>query len=71
MGFNYEKVEKAWFKSKNTVLDELEEFAKDTIINFKANPNADEIVRKTYELGVKDFAQDIIYEIQELKKELV
>lgn len=26
MGFDYEKVEKAWFKPKKTVLDELEEW---------------------------------------------
>ena len=28
MNINFEKVEKAWFKPKNTALDELEEWAK-------------------------------------------
>lgn len=60
MGFDYEKVEKAWFKPKKDVLDELEEDIKQRLADFKTN--------KEYFIDERDL-EDILDEIQELKKE--
>lgn len=66
MGFDYKKVEKAWFKPKNTVLEELEEWIEEQIdeINLKGCS-----YEQTYTTG-KWFAYiNISKKIQELKKE--
>ena len=59
MNVNFEAIEKAWFKPKKTILDELEEFVID---------------RKNYseDLGFECCAeehQETLNKIQELKKE--
>lgn len=68
MGFDYEKVEKAWGKPKNTVLDELE----NDLINYFKREYPD---RKLENYNLKnctyDYALVILGKIQELKKELV
>ena len=60
MGFDYEKVEKAWFKPKKTILDELEEDIRQRLTSFK--------IDKDYFIDERDL-EDILYYIQELKKE--
>lgn len=57
MGFDYEKVEKAWFKPKNTVLDELEEWAK-----------ANQYIGKTVVFENDLTYTELLDKIQELKR---
>ncbi len=64
MGFDYEKVEKAWFKPKNTVLDELEEWLKEEYNFYDENG----IAPIGYAMGQ---IKRTLNKIQELKKELV
>lgn len=65
MGFDYEKVEKAWFKPKKTVLDELEEWLKEQRDYYYEYPYYSDF--NAY--GSK--CDDVLVKIQELKKELV
>lgn len=62
MNVNFETIEKAWFKSKKTVLDELEKW-----INDEENPHI------YYFCESKDvyfiYADELLNKIQELKKE--
>lgn len=60
MNVNFEAIEKAWFKPKKNVLDELEEDIKQRLTNFK--------IDKDYFIDERDL-EDILYYIQELKKE--
>ena len=61
MGFDYEKVEKAWFKPKKTVLDELEEW-----LNDEENPAIEYDWECKYDYIYTD---ELLDKIQELKKE--
>ena len=61
MGFDYEKVEKAWFKPKNTVLEELEEW-----LNDEENPHICYDWESKYDYVYTD---ELLDKIQELKKE--
>ena len=61
MNVNFEAIEKAWFKQKKTVLDELEEYIKQKLTSFK--------IDKDYFIDERDL-EDILYYIQELKKEV-
>lgn len=58
MGFDYEKVEKACFKPKKTVLDELEEWVK-----------ANQYIGKTFVFENDLTYTELLDKIQELKKE--
>lgn len=61
MGFDYEKVEKAWFKPKKTVLDELEEWLNDEenlVTHYDYESKYDYI-----------YTDELLEKIQELKKE--
>ena len=58
---NFKAIEKAWFKPKKTVLDELEEDIKLKLEVFKTC--------KDCFIDEKDL-EDILYYIQELKKEM-
>lgn len=71
MGVDCESIEKAWFKPKNAVLDELEEYLKE---NIKITKNAlkyyflyDDDIRK-YKRDIALFEM-ILDKIQELKKD--
>ena len=58
MNVNFEAIEKAWFKPKKTVLDELEEWAK-----------ANEYIGKTVVFENDLTYTELLDKIQELKKE--
>ena len=60
MNVNFEAIEKAWFKPKKTVLDELEYMVK-KCTKYTSILNCDEEFIKV---------DDILYIIQELKKEM-
>ena len=59
MNINFEKIEKAWFKPKNDVLDELEEWAK-----------ANQYIGKTIVFENDLTYTELLDKIQELKKEV-
>jgi len=73
MNVNFEAIEKAWFKPKNTVLDELEEYLNKNIEMTKTAVAFHKDMNDTYE--VKKYLRDIdlfsmiLDKIQELKKE--
>lgn len=60
MNINFESIEKAWFKPKKTVLDELEDIIKIKLIR--------EINEDDYMINANDFIE-LLDKIQELKKE--
>ena len=62
MGFDYEKVEKAWGKPKKDVLNELEEWLQSMIIIYE---------NEYKDIDVSDHYRCVLDKIQELKKELV
>lgn len=57
MGFDYETIEKAWFKLKKTALDELEEWAK-----------ANQYIGKTVVFENDLTYTELLDKIQELKE---
>lgn len=59
MNINFESIEKAWFKPKKTVLDELEDIIKIKLIR--------EINEDDYMINANDFIE-LLAKIQELKK---
>ena len=59
MSVNFEAIEKAWFKPKKTILDELEEWAKTCKKYSSIMEYPDEFIK----------VEDILDKIQELKKE--
>lgn len=68
MNVNFESIEKAWFKPKKTVLDELEEWIEEQhqfIIEIPAYTKEISIEHKTMEICY----ENILDKIQELKKE--
>ena len=74
MNVNFESIEKAWFKPKKTVLDELEQYLNKNIEMTKIAVAFHKDMNDTYE--VKKYSRDIdlfsmvLDEIQELKKEI-
>lgn len=66
MGFDYEKVEKAWFKPKKTVLDELEEWLEEEVIKSDLKGCSFE---QTYMTGKWNAYKKTLNKIQELKRE--
>ena len=70
MGFDYEKVEKAWFKPKKNVLDELEEYTKSEYeslnkkgVGYFARHGVENYIVSRYET-----LEEILDKIQELKR---
>ncbi len=59
MNINFEAIEKAWFKPKKNVLDELEEWAK-----------ANQYIGKTVVFENDLTYTELLDKIQELKKEM-
>ena len=74
MNINFETVEKAWFKSKKNVLDELEEYLNKNIEMTKIALKFHKVINNTYE--VEKYSRDIdlfsmvLDKIQELKNEV-
>lgn len=69
MGFDYEKVEKAWFKQKKTVLDELEEYTTkriDYIYEHYSTSHEEKIIN--FKKAQIDAYKIILDKIQELKR---
>ena len=61
MNVNFEAIEKAWFKPKKTVLDELEEYLKGYDIEY---------LHQIMEHNLADVIETLLEKIQELKKEM-
>lgn len=66
MNVNFESIEKAWFKSKKTVLDELEEWLEKEVIKSDLKGCSFE---QTYMTGKWNAYKKTLNKIQELKKE--
>lgn len=60
MNVDYEKIEKAWFKPKNNVLDELEEWLQSMIIIYE---------NEYKDIDASEHYRCVLDKIQELKKE--
>ncbi len=75
MNVNFESIEKAWFKPKKTVLDELEEWLNDLIDknNDTYELYKDDILHHDHEISNARYQNNIFLaildKIQELKKE--
>ena len=72
MNVNFEAIEKAWFKPKKNVLDELEEYTKSeyeslnkTGVGYFARHGVE-----NYIVGRYETLEDILDKIQELKNEV-
>ena len=63
MNINFEAIEKAWFKPKKNVLDELEEYLKNELADGRSKTHL-------WLMGCYDEAKMILDKIQELKKEV-
>lgn len=72
MNVNFEAIEKAWFKPKKTVLDELEKYLENEIKEYKKDGyDISEIRHEHLWLaGCYDEDKYILYYIQELKNEV-
>lgn len=69
MNVNFESIEKAWIKPKKTVLDELEEYVKQTKIK-EFEKTYGKRYGKTFTQAEIIVCNMILDKIQELKKEM-
>ena len=67
MNVNFEAIEKAWFKPKKTVLDELEEYINKEWNTVATSPDGS--FYEGYDCCLEEMKKDILDKIQELKKE--
>ena len=68
MNVNFEAIEKAWFKPKKTVLEELEKWIKEKI-NYYSTYDCQKEVKYEF-LRISTEYTKVLDKIQELKKEI-